>query len=68
MFDVGDFRSNCIQARFDGERRKSAEVFMTIQALLGNGELHLSIQYDRGGGIGVKHVKAQNEHELRLSP
>src|SRR5580658_4673936 len=68
MFNIGNLRANCIQARSDRERRESAEVFMAVQPLLSNGELHFTIENERRGGIGVKHVEAQDEHELTLSP
>ena len=47
---------------------KPAEVLATVQALLGDGKLNFTVEHDRRRGVGMKHVEAQDQHELRLSP
>ena len=68
MFDVRNLRADCIQTCFDCKRGEPAEVLMTVQAFLGNGKLDFAVEHDRRRGVGMKHVEAQDEHELRSSP
>ena len=65
VVDVTNFRADCVETRLHRERWKSAEMFMTVEALLGDGEDDFSIAHDGGGGVGVKHVEAENQHERR---
>ena len=58
MIDVRNLRADCIQACFDRQRGKTAEMFMAVETLLGNGKFHFAIQNDRRRSIGVKHVEA----------
>src|SRR5581483_282852 len=43
-------------------------MFVPIQPLFRNRELDLPIEHDCRRSVGVKHVKAQNQHELTCSP
>ncbi len=59
VLDIRNLGAHCVEACFDRQRGKSAEVFMAVQTLLGNGELHFAIEHDRCRSIGVKHIEAQ---------
>ncbi len=68
VVDVSNLRADRIQALFDRERGETAEMFVTVQTLLSNSEFDFAIEHDRRRGVGMKHVKAQNEHELAITP
>src|SRR5579862_382099 len=62
MFDIRDLRAHGIEACLNRECRKTTEMFMPVKTLLRNGEFHFAIKHDRRGGVGMKHVQAQDEH------
>jgi hypothetical protein len=64
MFHVRYLRPDGIQACFDGQRRKTAIVFVAIETLFGNSKFHFAVEEYRRGRIRVEHIEAQNQHEI----
>src|SRR5579864_8787212 len=68
MFYIRNLCAHRIKARFYRQARKSAKMLVPVETLLGNGKLDLTIIHNGGGGVGVEHVEAENQHELLKSP
>ena len=66
VIHVRNLCAGCIEASLHRQRRETAEVLVAVEALFCNRENDFTIQHDGRRGVGVKHVKAQNEHELVL--
>src|SRR5262249_26253402 len=56
--------TNVVETGLHRKGGETSKVFMTVQALLSDGELHFPVHNDSCRGVGVKHIEAQNEHEL----
>jgi hypothetical protein len=38
-------------------------MFVAVEAFFGDGENDFSVAHDGRGGVGMKHVEAEDEHE-----
>src|SRR5258708_3961469 len=68
MFNIRNSSADRVQARFNGERRESAEMLAAVEALLHDGQFNLPLHHDPRRHLGMEKVYAQNQHELAWSP
>jgi hypothetical protein len=61
--DDGNLGADGIQARLDSQRRETGIVLRPVEALFCDGKDNFSILHDGIGGVGVKHVEAENQHD-----